>query len=148
MQPISFSRSLREIPGSKSLYSTMLYTVGMAVGIASAAPSSEHYFLHVQGAVKTMDIALYKWFRANPRTLVTLGRSVDCSLQLSWDLQGNVAPVHAEISMRHGAVRLKALEDGVKMGGRELPVDKYVNLHHGSSFQIGQTLFTYQEKDV
>lgn len=130
------------------LYSTLLYMIGMALAIASLAPKSEHYFLHVQGAVKSMDVALYKWFRTNSKAVVTLGRSVDCSLQLSWDLQGNVAPVHAEIAMFKGVPRLKALEEGVSLGGKALEVDHPVNLRHGMSFQIGQTLFTYLEKDI
>ena len=130
------------------LYSFMIYTVGIALAVASAAPKSEHYFLHVQGAVKTMDVALYKWFRANPGAIVSIGKSVDCSLQLSWDLQGNVAPVHAEITMKKGVPQLKALEEGVYFSGKPLPVDKYKNLYHGNSFQIGQTLFTYLEKDI
>ena len=130
------------------LFSIMIYCVGIVLSIASAAPKSEHYFLHAQGAVKTMDIALYKWFRSNPNAVVTIGRSVDCSLQLSWDLQGNVAPVHAQITMSKGVARLVALEDGVIFSGKPLKVDKAKPLHHGTSFQIGNTLFTYQEKDI
>lgn len=130
------------------LFSYMIYAIGMALAIASAAPKSEHYFLHVQGAVKTMDIALYKWFRANPKAVVSIGRSVDCSLQLSWDLQGNVAPVHAEITMNKGIARLTPLEEGVIMNGKSRKVDKPVKLYHGTRFQIGQTIFTYQEKDL
>ena len=130
------------------LYSTLIYMVGMALAIASAAPRSEHYFLHIEGPVKTMDVALYKWFRANPNAVVTLGKSVDCSLQLSWDLRGKVAPVHAEISMYKGVPRLKALEEGVYLSGKPLKVDRYVNLHYGLRFQIGQTRFDYQERDI
>ena len=130
------------------LYSYILYAVTLAMAVASAAPKSEHYFLHIRGGVKEMDIALYKWFRANPGAVVSLGKSVDCSLQLSWDLQGNVAPVHAEITMKQGVPRLRAMEDGVSFSGRPLPVDKYKILSHGSNFQIGNTIFTYQEKDI
>lgn len=130
------------------LYSFILYTVGIALAVGSVAPHSEHYFLHTSGAVKSMDVALYKWFRANPRAVVSIGRSVDCSLQLSWDLKGNVAPVHAEITMNRGVLRLKALEEGVLFNGKPLPVEKYKNLYHGYTFQIGQTLFTYEEKDI
>ena len=130
------------------LYTTLIYMVGMALAIASVAPRSEHYVLHVQGAVKSMDIALYKWFRANPNAVVSFGRSVDCSLQLSWDLQGNVAPVHAQITMQKGKLLLNALEDGVLYAGKPLKVEKTVKLRNGSVFQIGQTIFTYQEKDI
>lgn len=130
------------------LLSIMIYAIGIVLSVATVAPKSEHYFLHVTGAVKTMDVALYKWFRANPNAVVSIGKSVDCSLQLTWDLQGHVAPVHAEITMKKGMLRLKALEDGVKFGGRPLKVDKYKKLCHGTSFQVGQTVFTYQEKDI
>ena len=130
------------------LYSFILYTVGMAIAVAAAAPKSEHYFLHIQGAVKTMDIALYKWFRANPNAVVAIGKSVDCSLQLSWDLQGQVAPTHASITMRKGKPRLEAFEDGVTVSGRPLKPGKSARLFHGRQFQIGRTQFIYQEKDV
>ena len=130
------------------LYSYMIYAVGMVLAIASAAPRSEHYFLHVHGAVKAMDVALYKWFRANPSAVVSIGRSVDCSLQLSWDLQGNVAPVHAEIRLVKGVPKLYALEDGVLVSGKSLPLDRSITLYHGTSFQIGQTSFSYLEKDL
>ena len=130
------------------LFSYMIYAIGMVVSIACAAPKSEHFFLNVQGPVKTMDIALYKWFRANPNTVVSIGKSVDCSLQLTWDLQSSVAPVHAELSMKKGEPRLIALEDGVTMSGKPLKVDRPVFLYHGARFQIGQTLFTYLEKDI
>ena len=130
------------------LYSYMIYAVGMALAIAAAAPKSEHYFLHVHGAVKSMDVALYKWFRANPNAVVSIGRSVDCSLQLSWDLQGQVAPVHAEIRLERGVPKLSALEDGVLVSGKNLSVDRSITLYHGTTFQIGQTHFTYLEKDI
>ncbi len=130
------------------LFSIMIYAIGIVLSVASVAPRSEHYFLHVSGAVKTMDVALYKWFRANPNAVVSIGKSVDCSLQLTWDLQSHVAPVQAEITMKKGALRLLALEEGVTVGGRPLKVDRYHKLYHGTSFQIGQTVFTYQEKDI
>lgn len=130
------------------LFSYIIYAVGMVLSIASSAPKSEHYFLNVQGPVKTLDVALYKWFRANPNAVVSIGKSVDCSLQLTWDLQGQVAPVHAEITLKKGVLRLKALEDGVTVAGEPLEVDKEVSLYHGTRFQIGDTVFTYQEKDL
>ena len=130
------------------LFSVIFFGVGIVLSVASASPRSEHFFLHTQGAVKTMDIALYKWFRANPGVVVTIGKSVDCSLQLSWDLKGRVAPVHAEISMRKGVPRLKALEEGVIFLGKPMKVDRPRTLHHGSTFQIGLTTFTFEEKDI
>lgn len=130
------------------LYSTLIYMIGIATAIATAAPRSEHYFLHLEGAVKSMDVALYKWFRSHPAAVVSIGKSVDCSLQLTWDLQGKVAPVHALIYRDKGLLRLKALEAGVSVNGRELAPEQSVRLYHGKSFSIGNTHFTYQEKDI
>jgi len=129
------------------LFSFIIFSVGMAVSIATIAPRSERYFLKVQGAVKEMDVALYKWFRNNPERVVTIGKSVDCSLQLSWDIQRAVAPVQAEIRMIHKAPYLIALESGVFINNRPLKVDRKVRLFHGRTFVIGQTTFTYIEKD-
>ena len=125
----------------------VFYAVILAVCIAYVTPSSERYFLHIEGAVKEMDIALYKWFRSSPDRAVTIGKSVDCSIQLSWDLIGHVVPVHAEIKKYRDSLRLYALEEGVTVGGKPLPVGKEEWLYHGRSFTIGNTTFTYIEKD-
>ena len=125
----------------------IIFSIAMAVSIAKNSPRSERYFLTTSGIVKQMDIALYKWFKANPNEHVTIGHSVDCHLQLSWDIQSVIAPVQAEIYMHHGTPRLYALEDGVFVNGKPLTVGKGIRLYHGKSFSIGQTLFTYIEKD-
>jgi hypothetical protein len=129
------------------LYSILFYYVSMAISVASALPNSERYFLKVEGAVKTMDIALYKWFREAPDRPVTIGKSVDCSLQLSWDVQSNIEPVKAEIRLIHKVPYLVALERGVCVGDKELAPNHRLRLTHGRSFTIGQTTFTYIEKD-
>ena len=129
------------------LFSFLFYYVSMAVSVATAAPRSERYFLKVEGAVKTMDIALYKWFRSTPDKPVTIGKSVDCSLQLSWDVQGHIAPIQAEIRLIRKVPYLIALEPGVFIRGKQLKPDRKVRLFHGKEFKIGQTTFTYIEKD-
>ena len=127
----------------------IVYAVAIALCIAHVTPRSERFFLHVEGAIKEMDIALYKWFKASPTQAVTLGKSVDCSIQLSWDVMGQVSPVHAEIKRHIDSLRLKALEEGVTVDdGKPLPVGKEVWLYHGKSFTIGHTTFTYIEKDL
>ena len=130
------------------LLSFVIYSVCMATSMATVAPRSERYFLNVQGAVKEMDVALYKWFRNNPDRVVTIGKSVDCSLQLSWDVQSAIAPVHAEIRLIHKTPFLVALEPGVYINGKPLSVNRRVRLYHGKSFTIGKTTFTYVEKDL
>ena len=129
------------------LFSFLIFSVGLMLCIAYAAPRSDRYFLKVEGAVKTMDVALYKWFRNNPGRVVTIGKSVDCSLQLSWDLKGYVAPIHAEIHMEDECLYLIAREKGVYIDGKAVNVDKKEWLYHGKMFTIGNTSFTYIEKD-
>ena len=127
----------------------IVYAVAIALCIAHVTPRSERFFLHVEGSVKEMDIALYKWFKVAPGQVVSLGKSVDCSIQLSWDVMGHVAPVHAEIKRHIDSLRLKALEEGVTVGdGKPLAVGKEIWLYHGKSFSIGNTTFTYIEKDL
>ena len=131
------------------LLSYITFSVGLALCIASRAPRSNHYYLQVSGAVKKMDVALYKWFRGNAGGVVTIGRSIDCTLQLSWDTTGVVAPVQAELRCHGDSVRLYALEDGVYLkDSKPLEVGKYYQLYHGDSFEIGRTTFTYIEKDL
>ena len=125
------------------------YAVAIALCIAYVTPRSERFFLHVEGAIKEMDIALYKWFKVSPNQTVTIGKSVDCIIQLSWDINGHVAPLHAEITRHIDSLRLKALEEGVTIeDGKPLPVGKEVWLYHGKSFSVGNTTFTYIEKDL
>jgi hypothetical protein len=130
------------------LFGFIAYSVAIAVCIARVTPKSERYFLHIEGAVKEMDIALYKWFRTDPNHVVSIGKSVDCSIQLSWDLIGQVAPVHAEIKRHIDSLRLEALDEGVLIGDKPLRVGKEVWLYHGRKFTVGNTTFTYIEKDL
>ena len=127
----------------------IVYAVAIALCIAHVTPRSERFFLHVEGSIKEMDIALYKWFKVAPSQVVTIGKSVDCNIQLSWDVIGHVAPIHAEIKHYINSLRLRALEDGVTVGeGKPLPVGKEIWLYHGKRFTIGNTTFTYIEKDM
>jgi hypothetical protein len=130
------------------LHGFAIFAVGIALSTAMTASHSERYFLRVQGAIKTMDVALYKWFRNNPDDVVTIGKSVDCSLQLSWDITGYVAPKHAEITMREQIPYLTALEEGIFVDGEAIVSGQTVRLYHGKSFSIGNTTFTYIEKDL
>ena len=130
------------------LVTCIFFAVGLAVSIAEMAPKSERYFLNVKGAMKEMDIALFKWFINNPDQVVTIGKSIDCSLQMSWDIKGQVAPVQAEIRQVNGAMRLTAVETGILVNNNPLPVGRRIWLYHNTSFSIGDTTFTYVERDL
>ena len=130
------------------LVTCIFFAVGLAVSVAEMAPKSERYFLNVKGAMKEMDIALFKWFINNPDQVVTIGKSIDCSLQMSWDIKGQVAPIQAEIRQINGVLRLTAIETGIVINNKPLAVGRSAWLYHNSSFSIGDTTFTYIERDL
>lgn len=127
------------------LLAYMAFAVGIAVSIAKEMPRSEHYFLQATGPIKQMDIALYKWLRTSPNSVVTIGKSINCTLQITWDLQSNIAPVHAEIRLERGVPRLYVVDGEVYFHNRTIADGKCVTLYHGDTFQIGLTHFRYLE---
>jgi hypothetical protein len=118
------------------------------LAIAQLAPVSDHYFLNVKGPVKETDIAIYKWFLNNPDEVVTIGKSIDCLLQMTCDVKGQVAPVHANLQQTLRGIRLTALEDGVMINGKPLNPGHSSLLFHNTKFSIGDTTFTYIERDI
>ena len=131
------------------LLSYMIYCVGFAISVAATSPKSSHYFLRVEGPIKGMDIALYKWMNASVlRKRVTIGKSVNCDLQMTWDLQSPIAPEQAMIQMSNGKLYLVALDDGVFFEKKPLRQNVRKRLYHGTKFLIGRTTFTYIEKDL
>ena len=130
------------------LISCIFFAVALAVAVAEMAPKSERYFLNVKGAMKETDIAIFKWFVNNPEQIVTIGKSIDCSLQMSWDIKGQVAPIQCEIRLVGDMLRLTALEDGIVVGEKPLAAGKSIWLYHNTMFRIGDTTFTYVERDL
>lgn len=124
----------------------IVYGIGLALVIARRLPDCDRFFLHVCGEVKEMDIALYKWLRQTPDSFVTIGRSVDCQLQISWDATSDIAPVHAVIRQHNGVPYISAVDGSVLIGNKAIDEDAEVRLHHGMSFQIGTTIFTFVEE--
>lgn len=130
------------------VYTYEIFAIGIAIGLAQAEPRSERFFLHASGAIKEMDIALYKWFASNPNAVVTIGKSVDCTLEMSWDISPGIGPKKAEIKMLNGALYLFAIEDGITVNDRTLAAGKRIRLYRGRRFRIGNTVFEYQERDI
>lgn len=131
------------------LFCFLVYAVALFLSLAVNAPRSERYFLHIEGATKPLDIALYKWMRTSPDYRMLIGKSVDCQLQMTWDFSP-IAPQQAVIYSKRGKLYLQALEEGITTDAAErpLPIDSKIQLYHGKHFTIGQTVFTYVEKDV
>lgn len=126
----------------------IIYSLTLALCIAYEAPRSDHYFLRMTGGIKPIDVALFKWFKNNPDYIVTIGRSVDCSLQLSWDIRNDIAPVQAEIKKKGSACILIPIEEGLIMKDKKIKPGKKITLYNGLKFFIGDTEFTYIEKDT
>lgn len=127
------------------VFAFVLFAIGMAMSIARHMPRNDHAFLNVTGAIKEMDIALYKWLRQNPDYVVTLGRSVECSLQITWDLQADISPVHAEIYRRNGVPYIRPVDGMLTLNGRDAKEDREYALYHDDKFVIGNTVFRYIE---
>ncbi len=129
--------------------SSLIYSIGLSFSLAINYPHSERYFLKVEGPIKTMEIALYKWINAQTMNrCVTIGKSVDCTLQMSWDINSSIAPKQAEVKNINGDIYLIPLEDGVVFKNKPATIDRKIRLYHGDHFIIGQTRFTYIEHDV
>lgn len=121
--------------------------VAMALSVAFDTSRIWHCFLRVEGSVKKIDVALFKWILARPNVPVTMGRSVDCTLQITWDAKNAIAPLQAQIREYHGTLCLFPAEPGVTdEKDAPLPVEKPLKLYHGTRFKIGDLIFTYLEK--
>lgn len=123
----------------------VILAVSIAVSIAKDLPPHEHYFLHVNGEIKETDIAIYKWLRQSPDSKAYIGRSVDCHLQITWDILSEISPVHAAIVSNHGVPQLMTVDGDVYLNGKLIKEDKQYTLYHGDSFQIGTTSFKFIE---
>lgn len=131
------------------LLSYMIYCIGFAISVAATSPKSERYFLRVEGPIKETDIALYKWIKSPDRSKrVVIGKSVNCDLQMTWDITSPIAPEQAEIKMINGYLYLTALEEGILFNNKLLKTNARKKLYHGTKFIIGKTIFTYLEKDL
>lgn len=132
-----------------SMFSYMIYAAGFGISIAVVHHVSEKYFLRVSGPVKERDIAIYKWMSVTGGfNRVTIGKSIDCILEMNWDDSTNIADKQVEIYLENDRPYCKALEDGTLLAnGQMLQKNQTILLHHGTEFTIGNSLFTYIEKD-
>ncbi|MCQ2150174.1 MAG: FHA domain-containing protein, partial [Bacteroidales bacterium] len=92
--------------------------------------------------------ALYKWFASDPSAVVSIGKSVDCSLEMSWDIAPGIGPRQAEIRLLRGRPYLFAVDNGIKVKKRNLRAGEKMRLYHGRMFRIGNTEFVYKERDI
>lgn len=127
----------------------MLYAAGLGGSIAVVHYASEKYFLRIDGCVKERDIAIYKWMSVTGGfNKVSIGKSANCVLQMNWDNTPNISDRAVELYLEKSRPFMRVLDDGVTRQGRTLPKGTVLPLTHGGEFNIGQTHFTYIEKDV
>lgn len=132
-----------------SMFSYMIYAAGLGIAIAVVHHISEKYFLRVSGPVQERDIAIYKWMSVSGGfNHVTIGKSIDCILEMNWDDAPNIADKQVEIYLENDRPYCKALEDGTLLSnGQMLQQNQVILLSPGTEFTIGNSLFTYIEKD-
>lgn len=132
-----------------SMFSYMIYAAGLGIAIAVVHHISEKYFLRVSGPVQERDIAIYKWMSVSGGfNHVTIGKSIDCILEMNWDDAPNIAGKQVEIYLENDRPYCKALEDGTFLSnGQMLQKNQVILLTPGTEFTIGNSLFTYIEKD-
>lgn len=128
----------------------MIYAAGLGASIAVVHYTSENYYLHIEGPTKERDIAIYKWMNvAGGSNHVTIGSSINCVIQMNWDNSDQIQEKQVELYIDNDHPYCMALTDGTVYGNDNRPLkagDSFM-LTHGSHFTIGNTKFTYIEKD-
>ena len=128
----------------------MIYAAGLGASIAVVHYVSENYYLHIEGPTKERDIAIYKWMNvAGGSNHVTIGSSPNCVIQMNWDDSDQIREKQVELYIDNDHPYCMALTDGTVYGrdNRALKAGESFLLTHGSHFTIGNTKFTYIEKD-
>ena len=131
-----------------STFSYMLYAAGFGLSIAVVHYASEQYFLKISGPFKERDIAICKWMSVSGGyQTVSIGKLKTCVLYMHWDKNPNIPDRAVELRLENDRPFLTVVADGVTQEGRSMPKDTKVRLVHGMNFTIGDTTFTYIEKD-
>ena len=119
------------------LVGVMVFAGGLYACLAVRERVSKLYFLHIDGNLKSRDVAIYKWMnRIGGYRVVTIGRSDRCYIDMDWDQTEGIDGIQAEVYMENEVPYCKLLR-----------TNQTTKLTHGASFRIGRTVFTYLEKD-
>ena len=144
--------SSSQSPWMNMLLNFIIYGGGLGASIATVRMMAERYFLVIQnGTRQGTEIPIHKWMNATGggRT-VTIGMIGDCEIQMNWEKSNKVAKEHAQLYIEQARKLpvIKPLTTGVVFNTRaELPPSKEQTLNSGDTFQIGDTVFLYIEKD-
>ena len=147
-----FASSLTSDPRFYMLLNFIIYGGGLGASLVTVRMLAEKYFLVIMnGARQGTRIPIHKWMSATGGgQKVAIGMAGDCEIQMNWDKSNRVAKQHAQlyIDQTRTVPVIKPLDTGVNYNSRaELPVQKTAVLTNGDTFQIGDTIFRYEEND-
>lgn len=136
----------------KMLLNFIVYGGGLGASLVTVRMLAEKYFLVItNGPKQGIRIPIHKWMNATGGgQSVAIGMSGDCEIQMNWDKSNRVAKEHAQLYIDHtrSVPVIKPMETGVNYNSRaELPKMKAAILTNGDTFQIGDTIFRYEEND-
>ncbi len=124
-----------------------VYCVGFALTFSHVVPPSRRYFLRMSGAVKSTEIAIFKWFSsAKNSKYINIGRSRDCEIHMDWDLTTDISSTHATIENRGRGLYVMAHSE-MLINGSKCVIGRRYRLYDMTTFVIGKSTFTYVEKD-
>ncbi len=119
----------------------MIYAAGLGASIAVVHHTSENYYLHIEGPTKERDIAIYKWMNvAGGSNRVTIGSSPNCVIEMNWDDSDQIREKQVELYIDNEHPYCRAFTEGTTYGDEQRVLKE-------SHFTIGNTKFTYIEKD-
>lgn len=125
------------ITSTLGLLGTMTLGGGLYAGIATHDHHSKIYFLHIDGNLKSRDVAVYKWMsRDGGHRMVTIGRSDRCYIDMDWDNTEGIDGPQVEVFIENDSPFYRMIN-----------TNQVCRLSHGTSFRIGTTTFTFIEKD-
>lgn len=130
----------------------VIYGGGLGASIVTVRMLAEKYFLVIlNGIKKGQRIPIHKWMNATGGgNKVSIGMTGECEIQMNWEKSNKVAKEHAVLYIDHAKVlpMIKPLATGVMYNDRaELAVGRPSALSNGDTFQIGDTIFQYEEND-
>ncbi|MBD5311860.1 MAG: hypothetical protein HDS13_06850 [Bacteroides sp.] len=128
----------------------IIYGGGLGASLVTVRMLAEKYFLVIQNGVKAgQRIPIHKWMNATGGgNKVSIGMTGECEIQMNWEKSNKVAKEHAQLYIDHekGLPVIKPFATGVIYNSRaELPVNRPAVLCNGDTFNIGDTIFKYEE---
>lgn len=128
----------------------IIYGGGLGASLITVRMLAERYYLVIQNGVKAgQRIPIHKWMNAiGGGNKVSIGMTGECEIQMNWEKSNKVAKEHAQLFIDHekNLPVIKSLAPGIHYNSRtELPVNRPAVLSNGDTFNIGDTIFKYEE---